>query len=195
MRQHEIEFHTILNKISYEDKYDSGAGLWAHDRLIEGAVEFLCDQNAINNKVLDIGSGIGKFCILAAKLRPDFIFEGIELDVDRVEVSNLIAKEMGVQNVRFIHGDFRYLDVKEYGGFFIYSPFRMGAAHELNVTPCNWNYNKVMKYVNEMNAITAFKLSSMPTGTKYYILDGAHSIDVPEGFENKNFWEPNYTKK
>jgi len=194
MSQFEVEFHTILNCISYKDKYDSGVGLWAHDRLIKGAVEFLCDKAAINKKVLDIGSGIGKFCILAAKLRPDFIFEGIELDKDRVEVSNLIAKEMKVKNVRFIKGDFRDLDVKEYGGFFIYSPFRMGAAYELNVTPYNWDYNKVMKYVDEMNQITAYKLASLPTGTKFCKLDGSHRIQVPEGFETERFWS-NYTKK
>jgi SAM-dependent methyltransferase len=191
------QFDDIVRTLKYKDKYDSGADLWAYDRQIETAANFLCDETSINNKVLDIGSGIGRFCILAAKLHPNFQFEGIELDSKRVHISNLIAEEMDVKNVKFICGDFRDLDVAEYGGFFIYSPFRMGAAHELNVTPRNWNYDNVIKYVNEMNEITAHKLSATSSGTKYAIYDGAHSLKVPKGFKTPegNEWSPYYIKQ
>ncbi len=191
------QFDEIVDKLKYEDKYDSGVDLWAYDRQILKAAEFLCDETSINKKVLDIGSGIGRFCILAAKLHPNFQFEGIELDEKRVDLANLIAEEMEVKNVKFICGDFRDLDVAEYGGFFIYSPFRMGAAHELNVTPRNWDYDSIIKYVNEMNEITAHKLSATPSGTKYTIYNGAHSLKVPKGFVHPqgNEWSPYYIKQ
>jgi tRNA G46 methylase TrmB len=49
---------------------------WSPLEVIKNAAAFLSDKP--DSKVIDIGSGIGKFCIAAAQRYPDCDFYGIE---------------------------------------------------------------------------------------------------------------------
>src|SRR5215470_16048122 len=65
--------------------------------------------NAPGKRILDIGSGVGKFCLVGGHYYPDALFFGVE---QREELYNLAtdARDMtGKFNVEFIHGNFTHL--------------------------------------------------------------------------------------
>lgn len=94
---------------------------WTPVEIVRKAGAFLA--NAPGKKILDIGSGVGKFCIVGAQLFPEAVFYGVE---QRQELYNyaLSAKDtMQKQNVDFIHGNFTQLDLGEYDNFYFYNSF------------------------------------------------------------------------
>ena len=120
-----LTFEDLVNQIGYTDKYYyNGASLWALDWMVKEKCKFLCEGG--HKRILDVGSGLGKFCIEGAALYPDCEFVGVELDKDRIECSNKVLELTGLTNVKFIHDSFENIDFSEYDGIFIYNPFNMG---------------------------------------------------------------------
>lgn len=74
-------------------------------------------------RILDVGSGPGKFCVVAACEAPTATFVGVELRPHLVQAANRLASRVGVTNVRFVHGDAMDVDWTEYDGFYFYNPF------------------------------------------------------------------------
>ena len=73
--------------------------------------------------VLDVGSGAGKFCLAAALAVPECEFVGIELRPHLVELANTLARELGVGNARFLHGDALDYDWSAFDAFYFFNPF------------------------------------------------------------------------
>ena len=73
--------------------------------------------------VLDVGSGVGKFCITAARARPDAEFVGVEWRPSLVQLARTLAARSSTQNVEFIAADALDLDWSEFAGFYFYNPF------------------------------------------------------------------------
>jgi len=73
--------------------------------------------------VLDVGAGAGKFCLVAADAVPEATFVGVELRGHLVRVANRLAFELGLENVRFVHGDAFDLDWAGFDAFYLYNPF------------------------------------------------------------------------
>lgn len=74
-------------------------------------------------RVLDVGSGPGKFCIAAALAVPTAEFVGIEWRPHLVDVANALARDLGVTNARFIQGDATELDWAPFDAFYLFNPF------------------------------------------------------------------------
>jgi len=74
-------------------------------------------------RVLDIGSGIGKFCLAAAWWKPSACFFGVEQRKDLVMHAEAARKSLGLDNVQFIHGNFTRLDFDQYDHFYFYNSF------------------------------------------------------------------------
>ncbi len=74
-------------------------------------------------RVLDVGSGPGKFCVVAACEVPEATFVGVELRPHLVHMARKLASRIGVPNVRFIHGDAMDVDWSAYDAFYFYNPF------------------------------------------------------------------------
>lgn len=79
-------------------------------------------------RVLDVGSGPGKFCVVAAAEVPGATFVGVELRPHLVRVARRLAARMSVVNATFLDGDALELDWSEYDAFYFYNPF----AEQLN---------------------------------------------------------------
>jgi SAM-dependent methyltransferase len=73
-------------------------------------------------KVLDIGSGAGKFCIVGA-LNSNGHFTGIEQRLAMVDVSSRISESAGLKNVTFIQANVTSVDFRDYDAFYIYNSF------------------------------------------------------------------------
>lgn len=74
-------------------------------------------------RILDVGSGPGKFCVVAAREAPTATFVGVELRRHLVRAANKLAARIGVTNVSFVQGDAMDVDWAEYDGFYFYNPF------------------------------------------------------------------------
>ncbi|MGC3943122.1 MAG: methyltransferase domain-containing protein [Chryseolinea sp.] len=73
-------------------------------------------------RVLDIGSGAGKFCFAGASSTTGN-FVGIEQREDLVTLSNALATEHNINNVRFIHTNVMGIDFGDFDAFYLFNPF------------------------------------------------------------------------
>ncbi|MBP6624208.1 MAG: methyltransferase domain-containing protein [Chitinophagaceae bacterium] len=85
------------------------------------ASHFLATQ--AGEKILDIGSGIGKFCIPAAMMHKQQHFFGIEIRKDLVDAASEIQHKLSVNNVHMIHGDILQHELATYDHFYFFNAF------------------------------------------------------------------------
>jgi predicted RNA methylase len=74
-------------------------------------------------RVLDVGSGAGKFCITAARVLPAAEFVGVEWRPHLSELARTLAAHAQLPNVRFINANVLDIDWSEYDAFYMYNPF------------------------------------------------------------------------
>jgi hypothetical protein len=84
------------------------------------AAEFLAAPGA---RVLDIGSGIGKFCLAAAYAFPETHFYGVEQRHELVYHAEEAKNYTQLCNVNFIHANITQVNFKEFDHFYFYNPF------------------------------------------------------------------------
>jgi len=85
------------------------------------ATELLVDHPGA--RVLDVGAGVGKFCIVGACTAPQALFVGIERRRHLVLVANQLARELEVANVLFAYGDMVEVNWSTFDAFYLYNPF------------------------------------------------------------------------
>ncbi len=85
------------------------------------AAQLLVDRAGM--RVLDVGAGAGKFCLVAAREIPTCTFVGIELRPHLVHTARKLAQRLDVKNVEFLDGDALSLDWSTYDAFYFYNPF------------------------------------------------------------------------
>jgi SAM-dependent methyltransferase len=74
-------------------------------------------------RVLDVGSGPGKFCLPAGCLHPDLDFVGIEQRAELVAASRLAQARLRLENVLFFQGDATLASWNRFDGLYLYNPF------------------------------------------------------------------------
>jgi SAM-dependent methyltransferase len=141
------------------------------------AANFLAPES--NVKILDIGSGVGKFCLTAAKLRPDAVFYGVEQRKELIDHADKARKILGLKNVSFIHGNFTQIDLRDYNHFYFFNSF-----YE-NLTGTNKIDNTIDYSSDLYNAYNLYlhaQLAQKPPGTR---LVTYHSLEdeIPKGFQ------------
>ena len=77
---------------------------------------------APRSRILDVGSGAGKFCIVGALTTPGE-FVGIEQRPHLAEVAQDAAKRWNVRRVSFVMGDMSRIDWRQFTGFYMFNPF------------------------------------------------------------------------
>ncbi|MCW3121648.1 MAG: methyltransferase [Flavipsychrobacter sp.] len=124
------------------------------------AAQFLApDANA---KVIDIGAGIGKFCIAGACCTKG-TFTGIEQRKNFVTIGNKAIKKLGVANAELLHGNFTELDITSYTGVYFYNSFHENLVFEDALD------NKVemsTELYEKYSAHLLNQLNAMPVGTR-----------------------------
>jgi SAM-dependent methyltransferase len=94
---------------------------WTPLTITQMVVEFLVPYKGV--KVLDIGSGVGKFCLAAGYYKPRASFFGVEQRKDLVSHAEIARNTLGLQNVHFMHCNITDLDFKQYDHFYFYNSF------------------------------------------------------------------------
>jgi SAM-dependent methyltransferase len=87
------------------------------------AAQFLCAEVGPGHRILDVGSGVGKFCLMGAALMQDVHFFGIEQRSALCTMADELADQSGLNNVSFLCGNAMNLNFKDYTGFYLYNPF------------------------------------------------------------------------
>ncbi|WP_158288476.1 class I SAM-dependent methyltransferase [Mucilaginibacter psychrotolerans] len=149
---------------------------WTGLDIAMEASNFLASPGA---RVLDIGSGVGKFCIAAGVYHPEASFYGIEQRKALYSYAETAKQQIGVENVFFRHGNLTTLNYDEYDHFYFYNSFyeniEPGSRIDHAVHTSFELYNTYTFHIREM-------LDSKPAGTKlvtYYAPDK----QVPEGYK------------
>jgi SAM-dependent methyltransferase len=149
---------------------------WTPLPVARKAANFLAVKD--NERILDIGSGVGKFCLAAAYAKPNAFFYGVEQRRSLVAEAEIVKKALKLDNVSFIHGNFTQLDFRNYDHFYFFNSF-----YE-NLTGTN-KIDDTIEYSQELynyyNRYLFMQLEQKPAGTR---LVTYHSLEeeVPGGY-------------
>lgn len=113
--------------------------------------------------IIDIGSGVGKFCLVAAHNFPDYIFHGVEQRKALVDEAIIAQNATKLINVNFIHANFNELNMDEYEHIYFYNSFSENLFHYKpidNLINCSQDiYDEYLKMFYEL-------LEDKPSGTR-----------------------------
>jgi SAM-dependent methyltransferase len=150
---------------------------WTPLKVARAAASFLAVKNGA--RILDIGSGVGKFCLGAAFYRPNAMFYGVEQRKSLVCNAELAKQVLGLGNASFIHGNFTQLDLKDYDHFYFYNSFYENLSYtdkiDQSIVYSGELYNYYNRYLYN-------QLSQKPAGTR---LATYHSLEdeIPQGYQ------------
>jgi hypothetical protein len=134
---------------------------WTPLNIAYRAVQFLASNEEV--KILDIGSGVGKFCLTAAHYKPNALIYGIEQRESLVEHADRAKNILGLSNVSFSYGNFTQLNLKQYDHFYLYNPFfeNIGGTEKIDDTIL---YSESL--YNYYNQYLYKQFEEMPAGTR-----------------------------
>jgi 2-polyprenyl-3-methyl-5-hydroxy-6-metoxy-1,4-benzoquinol methylase len=131
------------------------------------------------NRILDIGSGVGKFCLIGA-LTTRATFVGIEQRGNLVDVARSTAERCGASRAQFLHGNMMDLDWRQFDGFYLYNPFYEHVAECL--TPIVGDIDRAPEHYKTYVDATCARLMSACAGTRVVMYHGFGGI-IPEGYD------------
>lgn len=149
---------------------------WTPLYIAKKTANFLSTED--NCSILDVGSGVGKFCLAAAFNKPKTIFYGIE-QRDKLNGDAEVAKEiLKLKNVFFINGNFTQIDFKDYDHFYFFNSFYEKVAETGRIDDTIEYSGELFNYYNRY---LHDQLNKKPAGTK---LVTYHSLEdeVPKGY-------------
>ncbi|HLD51728.1 MAG TPA: methyltransferase domain-containing protein [Sediminibacterium sp.] len=94
---------------------------WTPIAVAKEAAAFLAVGS--NTRILDIGSGVGKFCMIGARFHPHAAFTGVEQRDSLTQIAQSIAHELSLTNTHFLTGNFTDIDFTQYHHFYFYNAF------------------------------------------------------------------------
>lgn len=128
--------------------------------IAKQAAAFL--SNNSRAKILDIGSGAGKFCMVGSVFT-NAHFTGVEQREYFYHLSNTILKYHHLHNVKFIHSNITKIKFTDYNAIYFFNSFHenidSSALLDCTVDTGIELYTLYTQYVNE-------QLSRMPGGTR-----------------------------
>ncbi|MEN2283087.1 class I SAM-dependent methyltransferase [Algoriphagus sp. SE2] len=163
---------------------------WTPADIAKKAIEFLTEGG--RKSVLDLGSGSGKFCIIASA-SSDAEIVGVEQRENLVHLSRKIANILQLENVRFIHADLLNVNFNDYDSFYFFNVFE-----ELINSKDKLDKSQVLdENTREQNIqVIKLKFHEKCIGTRIVTYCGENE-EIPNSFrllksENKGnlkFWE------
>jgi SAM-dependent methyltransferase len=163
---------------------------WTPVEVAKKAIAFLDDAGG--KAVLDLGSGAGKFCLVAAANSGARI-TGVEQRENLVQLSKKLALKYQVNQVDFIHGDLKNLDIRRYDAFYFFNSFEenINLKDKLD-KEVNINFEQYHTYIELIRE----KFDAATVGTRIVTYCG-DATEIPESYQlvkssNKGklkFWE------
>ncbi|MEQ8471529.1 MAG: SAM-dependent methyltransferase [Marinoscillum sp.] len=148
---------------------------WTPVDVAKMAAHLLVDRPGV--KVLDTGSGAGKFCLVGAALTKG-VFTGVEQRKYLANLSNGLFRKYGLSNASAIHANITSVDFKLYDAFYFYNPFmeniRRSGRIDDTVSLTIDNYKAYIRYVRE-------QLKELPYGTRV-VTYCSNGLKIPLGY-------------
>lgn len=143
--------------------------------VAEKAVQWLTEDG--KKRILDIGAGVGKFCIAGANFSDSYFF-GIEYRPSLAKIANELIIQFGLDNVIVQHGDVTEIDFRQFDAFYMYNPFFENLVPSLRlnneVELCMSMYTYYFKHTEE-------KLHHTKSGTRLVTYHG-NNFEIPDSF-------------
>lgn len=150
---------------------------WSPLMIVNRATTFLV--NKPDAKILDIGSGAGKFCLAGAYYKPSASFFGVEQRKDLVDHAETAKNILGLQNVHFIHRNFTQLNLEQFDHFYLYNSFfeNLDGTDKIDnkIAYSNELYNYYCRYL-------CIQLEKMPVGTRV-VTYCCWGDEIPPGYQ------------
>jgi SAM-dependent methyltransferase len=163
---------------------------WTPVAVARSAAEFLVQEPG--TRVLDIGCGPGKFCIVGA-LATDGRFTGVEQRKHLCEAARSVIGQAKLPNAEITHGNVTAIEFSSFEAFYLFNPFEENLATtrriDATVKLSGDLYEKYTEHV-------ARQLALAPLGTRVATYCGVCE-EVPLGYEcvasslddGLKFWE------
>jgi SAM-dependent methyltransferase len=94
---------------------------WTPMEVAKKSANFLASESG--KKILDIGSGVGKFCLIGGHHFPDATFYGVEQRKELYHFAQAAKELTDSRNVEFINGNFTQVDFADFDHFYFYNSF------------------------------------------------------------------------
>ena len=149
---------------------------WTPLSVARKAAGFLAAENDV--KILDVGSGVGKFCLVAAHSKPRAFYYGVEQRKELVYNAETARLILCLENVSFIHGNFTQLDFRNYDHFYFYNSFYENLAFTSKIDDSIAYSGELFNFYNRY---LYKQLEQKPAGTR---LATYHSLEdeIPPGY-------------
>lgn len=173
-----LETDIGFNRLYPVSMQNLSARHWTPLPVVRRAAAYLSVKN--NVRILDIGSGIGKFCLAGACLKPGTMFFGVEQRKNLVEYAAAAKQQLQVSNVAFIHGNFTQVDFRQYDHFYFFNSFYENLT-ESDTIDNNIAYSpELFTYYNRY---LYRQLEKKPPGTRLVTF---HSMEeeIPHSYQN-----------
>lgn len=154
---------------------------WTPLLVAQKAANFLAAEKGA--RVLDIGSGIGKFCIVAAYYHTNVNFYGIEQRKELVAYAEAARQVVGLKNVSFIHGNIMEVGFANYDHFYFYNSFYENLAIAEKIDE---RITFSIELYNQYNRFLYKQLDKKPSGTRVVTFHGMDDVLPPSYLEGGN---------
>jgi len=134
---------------------------WTPLKVAKKAAQFLVPVDG--SKVLDIGSGAGKFCLAASYYKPNGLFYGIEQRKNLLDCAIEAEYNLDLNNLSFIHGNFTQLDFTQFDHFYFYNSFYENIDGTEKI---DYKIQHSLSLYNYYNSYLFNQLEKMPAGTR-----------------------------
>ena len=166
----------------YAEKYREHSNIhWKPIEVAKAALDWLAITH--ESSVLDIGSGVGKFCSLGALLT-DGQFTGVEKRRELVETAESTIKNLNLPIIQYLHSNITKVDFTQFDSFYYYNPFceQISISGQIDNT-ISYSPNKYRMY--EDYVIDQF--SDLPINTKV-VTYCSQNFTFPDTYELKGYY-------
>ena len=163
---------------------------WTPVQVARRAASYLV--NRPGTRVLDVGYGPGKFCIVGALHTPGH-FTGVEQRRRLCELGWEVIRRTGLSNAEIYHGNMTGMRFGDFDAFYLFNPF----AEYLELTGrIDDSIGQSDSHYDEFVAHVALQLKAAPEGTRVVTYCGV-SEEIPPGYHcvetlvngKLRFWE------
>src|SRR5437867_10873273 len=116
-----FENDSAFNELYPESIQQMARRHWTPLQVAKKASAFL--RTKPGDKILDIGSGVGKFCLIAGFFNPDIQLTGVEQRHYLAEQANEVLQKLQLKNVHFINSNITTISFRNFDHFYYYNSF------------------------------------------------------------------------